>query len=175
MIAESLEMTEKIGSEQLNVSAARVVVRSLGRKHNKTGKKVRFEEEFDDETKVIEESTIDQIGRGSTRENIFQECSVVGEQSEMILVAEESEEITIEEADTTDLEEASEAQISSTEIVVEDLLPDVVPPSIKLIVFNILLPTVDIFPDSALVQKLFLNGYWGCGAAVIGRVAKCHG
>ena len=168
MIAESLEMTEKIGSEQLNVeltevSAARVVGRSLGRKHNKTGKKVRFEEEFDDETKVIEESTIDQIGRGSTRENIFQECSVVGEQSEMILVAEESEE------------EASEAQISSTEIVVEDLLPDVVPPSIKLIVFNILLPTVDIFLDSALVQKLFLNGYWGCGAAVIGRVAKCHG
>ena len=161
-------MTEKIGSEQLNVeltevSAARVVGRSLGRKHNKTGKKVRFEEEFDDETKVIEESTIDQIGRGSTRENIFQECSVVGEQSEMILVAEESEE------------EASEAQISSTEIVVEDLLPDVVPPSIKLIVFNILLPTVDVFLDSALVQKLFLNGYWGCGAAVIGRVAKCHG
>ena len=145
------------------MSAARVVVRSLGRKHNKTGKKVRFEEEFDDETKVIEESTIDQIGRGSTRENIFQECSVVGEQSEMILVAEESEE------------EASEAQISSTEIVVEDLLPDVVPPSIKLIVFNILLPTVDVFLDSALVQKLFLNGYWGCGAAVIGRVAKCHG
>ena len=168
MIAESLEMTEKIGSEQLNVeltevSAARVVGRSLGRKHNKTGKKVRFEEEFDDETKVIEESTIDQIGRGSTRENIFQECSVVGEQSEMILVAEESEE------------EASEAQISSTEIVVEDLHPDVVTPSIKLMVFNILLPTVDIFLDSALVQKLFLNGYWGCGAAVIGRVAKCHG
>ena len=127
---------------------------------------MRFEEEFDDETKVIEESTIDQIGRGSTRENIFQECSVVGEHSEMILVAEESEEITIEEADTTDLEEASEAQISSTEIVVEDLHPDVVTPSIKLIVFNILLPTVDVFLDSALVQKLFLNGYWGSSVIV---------
>ena len=45
-------MTEQIGSEQLNVelsevSAAIIVGRSVGRRC-KTGKKVRFEEEFDE-------------------------------------------------------------------------------------------------------------------------------
>ena len=32
--------------------------------------------------------------------------------------------------------------------------------------FNIILPTIDTFLDIALVQKLFLNGYWGCGVSV---------
>ena len=48
----------------------------------------------------------------------------------------------------------------------EVLLPDAITPSMMLIVFNIILPTVDIFLDTALVQKLFLNGYWCSGLAV---------
>ena len=50
--------------------------------------------------------------------------------------------------------------------VEEVLLPDAITPSMMLIVFNIILPTVDIFLDTALVQKLFLNGYWCSGLAV---------
>ena len=88
-------------------------------------------------------------------------------------VREESEEIAIEEvnereAETNDPEEAAEAQITSIENVEADevLHPDAITPSIKLIVFNVILPTIDIFLDTALVQKLFLNGYWGSGAFV---------
>ena len=48
----------------------------------------------------------------------------------------------------------------------EVLLPDAITPSMMLIVFNVILPTIDIFLDTALVQKLFLNGYWCSGLAV---------
>ena len=84
MIGESLERTPNIGSEQLNVELTEVppARKSFGRKC-KTGKKVRFEEEFD-ESKVIKESTINQIERGSARESKFQEGSDIGEQSEII-------------------------------------------------------------------------------------------
>ena len=88
-------------------------------------------------------------------------------------VHKESEETAIEEvnereAETNDPEEAAEAQITSIENVDADevLLPDAISPSIKLFVFNIILPTVDIFLDTALVQKLALNGYWGCATFV---------
>ena len=86
-------------------------------------------------------------------------------------VHEESEEIAIEEVNkregaTNDPDEAAsaEAQMTPIEIVVADevLLPDAITPSIKLIVFNV----IDIFLDTALVQKLFLNGYWGCATFV---------
>ena len=177
MIGESLERTPNIGREQLNVELtevppARVVGKSFGRKC-KTGKKVRFEEEFD-ESKVIEESTIHQIDRVSVRENKFQDGSNIGEQSEITRKGDQTtppkEKIIIErEAETNDLGEVGEAQMSSSEIVAVDediLLPDIVTPSIKLIVFNIILPTIDVFLDAALVQKLFLNGYLGCGAFV---------
>ena len=182
MIGESLERTQKIGSEQLNVELtevppARVARKSFGRK-GKTGKKVRFEEEFD-ESKVIKESTIHQIERGSARESKFQEGLVIIEQLEIIDVADRKgdqktptpkEKIIIErEAETNDLGEGGEAQMSSSEIVAADedlLLPDIVTPSIKLIVFNIILPTIDVFLDTTLVQKLFLNGYWGSGVSI---------
>ena len=86
-------------------------------------------------------------------------------------VHEKSEEIAIEEvnereAETNDTGEGAEAQITSIENADEVLLPDAITPSIKLFVFNIVLPTIDIFLDTALVQKLFLDGYWGCASFV---------
>ena len=91
------------------------------------------------------------------------------------------EEVNKREAETSDADEvAVETQIASDEVVVEEevlaenevlaedevLLPDLITPSMILIIFNVILPTVDIFLDTALVQKLFLNGYWGCGVFV---------
>ena len=53
------------------------------------------------------------------------------------------------------------------DIVKEDLLyPDAITPSIKLVLFNIIFPTADIFLDIALVHKLFHNGYLGSGVLV---------
>ena len=49
----------------------------------------------------------------------------------------------------------------------EELLQDSVTPSIKLFVFNIVLPTVDIFLDITLILKLFENGFWGSGTIVV--------
>ena len=49
----------------------------------------------------------------------------------------------------------------------EELLRDSVTPSIKLFVFNIVLPTVDIFLDITLILKLFKNGFWGSGTIVV--------
>ena len=99
-----------------------------------------------------------------------------GEIKESIVV-----EVNKREAETSDADEvAVETQIASDEVVVEEevlaenevlaedevLLPDLITPSMILIIFNVILPTVDIFLDTALVQKLFLNGYWGCGVFV---------
>ena len=191
MIVESLDTTQKICSEPnvelTQVSDAAIAGKSLGRKY-KTGRKVdktvRFAEEFD------EENTIHQIGTGSLREDRFlekgsQEGLDIVEEPEIIYVTEreddekiqheeEPEEIIIEElnkreAETNDMDEAAaEVEIPPIETVAtgEVLLPDAITPSLKLLIFNIVLPTIDIFLDTALVQKLFLNGYWGSGAFV---------
>ena len=183
MITESLDTTQNIGSELLNVELAEVIVggESLGRKWKTGEKKVRFEEDFDETTAIDEK-----VSRGSPLENILQDEGLV-EESEIINVSdgkdeqktvhEESEDIAIEEvnkreAETNDPKEAAaeapEAQITPIENVDGDevLLPDAITPSIKLFVFNIILPTIDIFLDAALVQKLVLNGYWGCASFV---------
>ena len=54
------------------------------------------------------------------------------------------------------------------EVLTDDevLFPDAITPSIMLIVFNVILPTIDIFLDTALVKKLFLNEYWFAGLIV---------
>ena len=148
----------------------------------KTEKKVRF---------AIEENAIDQIGMELICENIgLEEGSVIqSEESEIIYVAdrkgdqkrqhEEPEEIIIEEVNQSEAEtnelgvDAAEAQIALTEIVSSDeaLLPDAITPSIKLLVFNIILPTIDIFLDTVLLQKLFHLGYRGssCVVTIVGK------
>ena len=191
MIVESLDTTQKICSEPnvelTQVSDATIAGKSLGSKY-KTGRRVdktvRFAEEFD------EENTIHQIGMGSLREDRFLEKGSQGgldiiegpeiiyvterEDGEKIQHEEEPEEIIIEElskreAETNDMDEAAaEVEIPPIETVAtgEVLLPDAITPSLKLLIFNIILPTIDIFLDTALVQKLFRNGYWGSGAFV---------
>ena len=75
-----------------------------------------------------------------------------------ILHEEESKESTMEEVNEREAEINSESQMTSHE---EVLLPDSITPSIKLFPFNIILPTIDIFLDTALVKKLFPNGFFG--------------
>ena len=63
-----------------------------------------------------------------------------------------------------------EVQISLSDVIAaeeEALLQDSVTPSIKLFMFNIVLPTMDIILDITMIQKLFTNGYWGCGTLVV--------
>ena len=67
------------------------------------------------------------------------------------------EEDSKEEVNEREAEINSESQMTSHE---EVLLPDSITPSIKLFLFNIILPTIDIF-DTALVKKLFPNGFFG--------------
>ena len=52
----------------------------------------------------------------------------------------------------------------------EKLFRDSVTPSIKLFVFNIVLPTIDIFLDIVLIPKLFKNGFWGSGTIVVAGI-----
>ena len=68
------------------------------------------------------------------------------------------EEDSKEEVNEREAEINSESQMTSHE---EVLLPDSITPSIKLFLFNIILPTIDIFLDTALVKKLFPNGFFG--------------
>ena len=68
------------------------------------------------------------------------------------------EEDSEEEVNEREAEINSESQMTSHE---EVLLPDSITPSIKLFLFNIILPTIDIFLDTALVKKLFPNGFFG--------------
>ena len=63
-----------------------------------------------------------------------------------------------------------EVQISLSDVIAaeeEALLQDSVTPSIKLFMFNIVLPTMDIILDITMIQKLFTNGFWGCGTLVV--------
>ena len=73
------------------------------------------------------------------------------------------EEESEEEVSARESETSAEAQITSHEFTAEEevLLPDSITPSIKLFLFNIILPTIDIFLDTALVKKLFPNGFFG--------------
>ena len=68
------------------------------------------------------------------------------------------EEDSEEEVNEREAEINSESQMTSHE---EVLLPDSITPSIKLFLFNIIPPTIDIFLDTALVKKLFPNGFFG--------------
>ena len=68
------------------------------------------------------------------------------------------EEDSKEEVNEREAEINSESQMTSHEDV---LLPDSITPSIKLFLFNIIPPTIDIFLDTALVKKLFHNGFFG--------------
>ena len=79
------------------------------------------------------------------------------------------EEVNKSEAETNCVVEvAAEAEITSSEIVNEEevLFPDAITPSMMLIIFNIILPTVDIFFDAALIQKLLLNDFLVSGVFV---------
>ena len=78
------------------------------------------------------------------------------------------EEMNNEEEQTI-VEIVDEPEPTSTDedLVKEDVLyPDAITPSIKLVLFNIIFPTADIFFDIVLVQKLFHNGYLGSGVLV---------
>ena len=75
-----------------------------------------------------------------------------------------------EQVNTTNDDSVEEVQISLSDVIAaeeEALLQDSVTPSIKLFMFNIVLPTMDIFLDITMIQKLFTNGYWGCGTLVV--------
>ena len=96
----------------------------------------RIEEELDERLYIVEESQNDEI------ENI-EEPSAAGEVA--------AGEVVVEEA-------------AAEEAAVEEVLyPDPVAPLMKLLVFNIVLPTIDIFFDSILIKKLFEDGSWGSG------------
>ena len=78
----------------------------------------------------------------------------------------ELEEVNSNEVETTEVDQiAAEAQedVAAEE---EVLLPDSITPSIKMLLFNIILPTIDIFLDIGLVKKLILNGYLGSAVLV---------
>ena len=184
MFEEGLDITQKIdrGPEE-EILQVTEVLDAMELAGVKTGeeedKTLRPEEKFED-AKVIGESskTIYTVGsRGSVHESILpdqelqKEGFVIIEESKTMQTAkreneqlqeeelEESEDIR--EAETND-EVAVEAEITSSEVVAEDeiLFPDAITPSMMLIIFNIILPTTDIFLDMALVQKLLVNGHW---------------
>ena len=71
-----------------------------------------------------------------------------------------------------------EAQVTVNVVVAADsaseaevLFRDSVTPSIKLFVFNIVLPTMDIYLDTVLIWKLFTNSYWGSGIFILAGIA----
>ena len=71
-----------------------------------------------------------------------------------------------------------EAQVIANEVVADDsaseaevLFRDSVTPSIKLFVFNIVLPTMDIYLDTILIWKLLSNEYWGSGICILAGIA----
>ena len=98
----------------------------------------RIEEELDEVLYIVEESQNDE----TEIENI-EEPSAAGEVA----------------AGEVDVDEAGAEEAAVEEV----LYPDPVAPLMKLLVFNIVLPTIDIFFDSILIKKLFEDGSWGSG------------
>ena len=98
----------------------------------------RIEEELDERLYIVEESQNDE----AEIENI-EEPSAAGEVA----------------AGEVDVDEAGAEEAAVEEV----LYPDPVAPLMKLLVFNIVLPTIDIFFDSILIKKLFEDGSWGSG------------
>ena len=109
--------------------------------------------------------------KGESEESL-DESRTEGELDEILDIVEESQN---DEAEIENIEELSAAgevaagevdvdEAAAEEAAVEEVLyPDPVAPLMKLLVFNIVLPTIDIFFDSILIKKLFEDGSWGSG------------
>ena len=109
--------------------------------------------------------------KGESEESL-DESRIEEELDERLYIVEESQN---DEAEIENIEEPFAAgEVAAGEVVVEEaaaeeaaveevLYPDPVAPLMKLLVFNIVLPTIDIFFDSILIKKLFEDGSWGSG------------
>ena len=71
-----------------------------------------------------------------------------------------------EEGETTcDILE-SQVEIQVEESEVDENVTDVVTPALKLLIFNILMPCVDIYFDSSLILRLYPQ-FWGCILVIV--------
>ena len=104
----------------------------------------------------IKESIVEDVDKREAKRNTADEV-VVAVEAEIA-----SNEVVAED------EVLGEDEVTEVEVLAEDevLLPDLVTPSMTLIIFNVILPTIDMCLDTALVQKLFLNGFWGSALVV---------
>ena len=177
----------KVEIQQLSEESHAVVVMECLGTRDKTEREgdatMIHKEEFSDATKVGEGSEkiceIDKNILPELQESlvIVKESERTGKDEQKILHEEESaaspeermielEEVNSNEVQTTDVDQiAVEAQedVAAEE---EVLLPDSITPSMKMLLFNIILPTIDIFLDIGLVKTLILNGYLGSGLLV---------
>ena len=83
-----------------------------------------------------------------------------GEESEDDISAEDNVSNPEVVATTSNILE-SQVELQIEESGVDDSVTDVVTPALKLLIFNILMPCVDIYFDSSLILKLYPH-FWGC-------------
>ena len=125
-----------------------------------------------DVDQVLDDEEIQFRNEKRESEESLDESRIEGELDERLDIVEESQN---DEAEIENIEEPSAAgEVAAEEVDVEEaaaeeaaveevLYPDPVAPLMKLLVFNIVLPTIDIFFDSILIKKLFEDGSWGSG------------
>ena len=106
---------------------------------------------------------------------IDEECEVedVDFESESERGEESNDDISVEdnvsnpeEGETTSDILESQVELQIEESGVDDSVTDVVTPALKLLIFNILMPCVDIYFDSSLILRLHPQ-FWGCILVIV--------
>ena len=125
----------------------------------------------DDQNKLLErdvkESIVEEVNKGEAQTNDADDV-VVAVEVEIASNEVVAEDEVPAEDEVIEDEVLAEDEVIGDEVLAKDevLLPDLVTPSMTLVLFNVILPTIDMCLDTALVQKLFLNGYWGSSVIV---------
>ena len=88
-----------------------------------------------------------------------------GEESEDDISAEDNVSNPEVVATTSNILE-SQVEIQVEESGVDENVTDVVTPALKLLIFNILMPCVDIYFDSSLILRLYPQ-FWGCILVIV--------
>ena len=72
----------------------------------------------------------------------------------------------LEEGGRTHVTLESQVEIQVEESGVNDNVTDIVTPALKLLIFNILMPCIDIYFDSSLIIRLYPH-FWGCILVIV--------
>ena len=126
---------------------------------------VKGEVDLEKKSDATEEEESESKGANKIKKGVIKDNSDRGEDSEDDISAGGNRN-NLEVGETVSDALESQVEVQVEESVVDDNVTDVVTPALKLLIFNILMPCVDIYFDSSLILRLYPQ-FWGCILVIV--------